>query len=534
MAKQILFDNDGRQKLTAGMQTLARAVSSTLGPSGKNVVIDKSFSGPVSTKDGISVSKEIELPDPFENMGAKILNEVASKTNDNVGDGTTTAIVLASKMIEEGRRYVTAGVQAQALRKGMELAADAVEDVILDSAKKVEGYDQIRNVAYISSNSDNQIADLLAEAMDSVTSNGVITIEENKGIETYLEVVQGLQFDKGFCSPYFITDPANLSTEYEDVYILFYEKKIAAVHELVPLLEKVAPTGKPLVIIAENVEAEALAALVINKLQGVLQTVAVKSPGFGDRRKSLMEDMAILTGGEFISEDRGIGLDQVELEQLGRARKVVIDKGKTIVIDGAGEAAAIEERINQINIQMEQTTSTYDKEKFTERKAKLGGGIAVLYIGGHTEMEMKDRKDRATDALHSTRAAAESGIIPGGGTIFVRALKALEKVKAKGDAAFGVKVVGGALGAPIRTIAANAGFDPGEVFIEVSELKGSKGFNAFTGEYSDLVKDGVIDPTDVVLTALRNAVSIAGLNLTTDALITDVDDHDEPVVNAVV
>jgi chaperonin GroEL len=314
MAKQILFDNDGRQKLTAGMQTLAKAVSSTLGPSGKNVIIDKSFSGPVSTKDGISVSKEIELPDPFENMGAKILNEVASKTNDNVGDGTTTAIVLASKMIEEGRRYVTAGVQAQALRRGMELAADAVEDVILDSAKKVEGYDQIRNVAYISSNSDNQIADLLAEAMDSVTSNGVITIEENKGVETYLEVVQGLQFDKGFCSPYFITDPANLSTEYEDVYILFYEKKIAAVHELVPLLEKVAPTGKPLVIIAENVEAEALAALVINKLQGVLQTVAVKSPGFGDRRKSLMEDMAILTSGEFISEDRGIGLDQVELE----------------------------------------------------------------------------------------------------------------------------------------------------------------------------------------------------------------------------
>ena len=534
MAKQILFGNDGRQKLTAGMQTLAKAVSSTLGPSGKNVVIDKSFSGPVSTRDGISVSKEIELPDPFENMGAKILNEVASKTNDNVGDGTTTAIVLASKMIEEGRRYVASGVQAQALRKGMDAAAEAVEDVILDHAQKVEGYDQIHNVAYISSNSDTQIADLLAEAMDSVTSNGVITIEENKGTETYLEVVQGLQFDKGFCSPYFITDPANLSTEYEDVYILFYEKKITAVHELVPLLEKVAPTGKPLVIVAENVEAEALAALVINKLQGVLQTVAVKSPGFGDRRKSLMEDMAILTGGEFISEDRGLGLDQVELEQLGQARKVVIDKEKTVVIDGAGKEAAIEERINQINIQMEQTTSTYDKEKFTERKAKLGGGIAVLFIGGHTEMEMKDRKDRATDALHATRAAAESGIIPGGGTVFVRALKALKKVKAKGDAAFGVKVVGGALEAPIRTIAANAGFDAGEVFTEVSELKGSKGFNAFTGEYSDLVKDGVIDPTDVALTALRNAVSIAGLNLTTDALITDVDDHDEPVVNAVV
>ena len=534
MAKQILFDNDGRQKLTAGMQTLARAVSSTLGPSGKNVVIDKSFSGPVSTKDGISVSKEIELPDPFENMGAKILNEVASKTNDNVGDGTTTAIVLASKLIEEGRRYVASGVQAQALRKGMEQAAEAVEDVILDHAKKVEGFDQIRNVAYISSNSDNQIADLLAEAMDSVTSNGVITIEENKGTETYLEVVQGLQFDKGFCSPYFITDPANLNTEYEDVYILFYEKKITAVHELVPLLEKVAPTGKPLVIVAENVEAEALAALVINKLQGVLQTVAVKSPGFGDRRKSLMEDMAILTGGEFISEDRGIGLDQVELEQLGQAKKVVIDKEKTIVIDGAGKEAQIEERINQINTQMEQTTSTYDKEKFTERKAKLGGGIAVLYIGGHTEAEMKDRKDRATDALHSTRAAAESGIVPGGGTVFVRAVKALKKVKAKGDAAFGVKVVAGALEAPIRKIAANAGFDPGEVFTEVSELKGAKGFNAFTGEYSNLVKDGVIDPTDVALTALRNAVSIAGLNLTTDALITDVDEHDEPVVNAVV
>ena len=301
MAKQILFDSDGRQKLTAGMQILARAVSSTLGPSGKNVVIDKSFSGPVTTKDGLSVSKEIELPDPFENMGAKILNEVASRTNDNVGDGTTTAIVLASRMIEEGRKFVTSGVQAQALRQGMELAADAVEDVVLKLAKEVKGYDQIRHVAYISSNSDDQIADLLAEAMESVTSDGVITIEENKGVESYLEVVQGLQFDKGFCSPYFITDPGNLNTEYEDVCVLFYEKKITAVHELVPLLEKVVPTGKPLVIVAENVEAEALAALVINKLQGVLQVVAVKSPGFGDRRKSLMEDMAILTGGTFIS-----------------------------------------------------------------------------------------------------------------------------------------------------------------------------------------------------------------------------------------
>ena len=533
MAKQILFDSDGRQKLTAGMQTLAKAVSSTLGPSGKNVVIDKSFAGPVSTKDGISVSKEIELPDPFENMGAKILNEVASKTNDNVGDGTTTAIVLASSMIEEGRKFVAAGVQAQSIRRGMDLAAEAVEDVVLGLAKKVEGYDQIRHVAYISSNSDNQIADLLAEAMESVTNDGVITIEENKGIETYLEVVKGLQFDKGFCSPYFITDPANLNTEYEDACILFFEKKITAVHELVPLLEKVAPTGKPLVIVAENVEAEALAALVINKLQGVLQVVAVKSPGFGDRRKSLMEDMAILTGGVFISEDIGVGLDQVELEHLGSAKKVVVDKEKTIIIDGAGKQKAIDERLNQINIQMEQTTSTYDKEKFTERKAKLGGGIAVLYIGGHTELEMKERKDRATDALHSTRAAAESGVIPGGGTVFVRAIKALGKVKVKGDEAFGIKVVAAALEAPLRKIAENAGYDPGDVLVEVSELKGAKGFNALSGEYSNLVKDGVIDPTDVVLTALRNAVSIAGLNLTTDALITDVGEHDVPVVNAV-
>ena len=533
MAKQILFDSDGRQKLTAGMQTLAKAVSSTLGPSGKNVVIDKSFAGPISTKDGISVSKEIELPDPFENMGAKILNEVASKTNDNVGDGTTTAIVLAIGMIEEGRKFVASGVQAQSIRRGMDLAAEAVETVVLDLAKKVEGYDQIRNVAYISSNSDNQIADLLAEAMESVTNDGVITIEENKGIETYLEVVKGLQFDKGFCSPYFITDTANLNTEYEDVYILFFEKKITAVHELVPLLEKVAPTGKPLVIVAENVEAEALAALVINKLQGVLQVVAVKSPGFGDRRKSLMEDMAILTGGVFISEDIGVGLDQVELEHLGSAKKVVVDKEKTIIIDGAGKEKAIDERLNQINIQMEQTTSTYDKEKFTERKAKLGGGIAVLYIGGHTELEMKERKDRATDALHSTRAAAESGVIPGGGTVFVRAITALGKVKARGDEAFGVKVVAAALEAPLRKIAENAGYDPGDVLVEVSELKGANGFNALSGEYSNLVKDGVIDPTDVALTALRNAVSIAGLNLTTDALITDVDEHDAPVVNAV-
>ena len=533
MAKQLLYDNDSRQKLGTGMQTLARAVRATLGPSGKNVIIDKPYASPVTTKDGISVSKEIELPDPFENMGAKILNEVASRTNDDVGDGTSTAITLGAAMIEEGRKYVAASVMPASLRCGMEKASDKAIDAIYELAAPVKTNEDVRHVAYISSNSDQQIADLLADAMDNVTNDGVITIEENKGTETYLDVVQGLQFDKGFVSPYFMTDPKTLSAEYENPFILFFEKKISNVHELVPILEQVSTTGRGLVLCAEDVEGEALAALVVNKLQGVLKVVAIKSPGFGDRRKALMEDMAILTGGTFISEDLGLGLQGVTLDHLGTAKKVTITKDKTTVIDGGGDEKAIQERIEQINIQMEQTTSTYDKEKFTERKAKLGGGIAVLYIGGMTETEMKERKDRATDALHATRAAVEEGIVPGGGTAFIRALGAIEGLRARGDEEYGVEVVRAALEEPLRRISENAGYDPGEVVAEVAERKNRVGFNALTGEYTDLIKAGVIDPAKVAVTALQNAVSIAGLNLTTNVLVTDLEDDATPANGAV-
>jgi chaperonin GroEL len=383
MAKQILYDYQGREKLTAGMQKLARTVRATLGPSGKNVILQKSFSGPASTKDGISVSKEIELPDPFENMGAKILNEVASRTHDDVGDGTTTAIVLADRMIEEGRKYIAAGIQPTDLRRGIEKAVDRVVDFIREQAVPIKDYDAVRHVAYISSNSDHQIADLIADAMQKVTKDGVVTIEENKGTETYLDVVQGLQFDRGYISPYFMNKPKELTAEYEEPIILLFEKKISNIRELIPLLEKVAIASKPFLIIAEDVEGEALAALVMNRLQGVLNVVAVKAPGFGDRRRNLLEDMAILTGGTLISEDRGMSLDNVQLEHLGKAKKVIVDKDKTTLLGGAGKKKAIEDRIEQLSMQMEQTTSTYDQEKLTERKAKMGGGIAVLYIGGH-------------------------------------------------------------------------------------------------------------------------------------------------------
>ena len=540
MAKQLLYDNDSRQKLTAGMQKLAKAVRATLGPSGKNVIIDKSFAGPVTTKDGISVSKEVELPDPFENMGAKILNEVASRTNDDVGDGTSTAVCIATRMIEEGRTYVVAGgdLHPVEVRRGMEKAVEKAVEAIYDLSIPVKDHEDVRHIAYISSNSDQQLADLLAEAMQKVTNDGVITVEENKGTETYLDVVKGLQFDKGFVSPYFMTDPKTLCAEYEDPLILFFEKKISNVQDIVPLLEKIAAASRPLVICAEDVDGEALAALVINKLQGVLPVVAIKSPGFGDRRKALMEDMAILTGGQFISEDLGLGLTNVEIEHLGQAKKVTVTKDKTTIVGGAGKKSAIDERLTQINTQMEQTTSTYDKEKFTERKAKLGGGIAVMYIGGHTEVEMKERKDRATDALHATRAAVEEGVVPGGGTALIHAVAALKdrkdmRVRGRGEG-YGVDIVSVALEEPLRRIAENAGYDPGEVVAEVADRKGRVGFDVLTGEYTDLVKAGVIDPAKVVVTALRNAVSIAGLNLTTNVLVTDVPDDGEPALGAVI
>ena len=532
MAKQLLYDLRGREKLTAGMKILARAVHSTLGPTGKNVILEKSFSSPTTTKDGVMVSKEIELPDPFENMGAKILNEVASRTNDNVGDGTTTAVVLANAMIVEGQKYLAGGVHPNDLRRGMEKALNKVISTLRELSVAVKNYKDVWNVAYISSNSDELIADLLAEAMEKVSKDGVVTIEENKGTETYLELVRGLQFDKGYISPYFITDLKTMTVEYEDPVILFYEKKLSNLQEFIPFLEKVTAISKPLVIIAEDAESDVLSALVINKLQGLLQSVAVKSPGFGDRRKNLLQDMAILTGGTLISEDLGIGLDGIELSHLGAAKKVVIEKDKTTIIRGAGKKAKVQERIDQINVQMEQTTSTYDKEKLTERKAKLVEGIGVVYVGGHTEIEMKERKGRATDALHATRAAIEEGIVPGGGTAYIRALEALENLKARGDAQFGVEVVRAALEEPLRRIAENGDLDGGEVVAEVTERKGSAGFDARKNEYTDLLKAGIIDPTKVTITSLQNALSAAVLNLTTDVLITEIEKKKEAVQGA--
>lgn len=533
MPKQILYDVKGREKLTAGMQTLARAVRATLGPTGRNVVIEKKYSKPASTKDGVSVSKEIELQDPFENMGAKILNEVASKTNDKVGDGTTTAVVLADCMVEQGRKYLAGGIQPTDLRRGIEKAVERAVAALRSMAIPIKSYKEVREVAYISTNSDNVLADLLADAMEKVGKDGVITIEESKGTRTYLDIVKGMQFDKGYISPYFITNAKTLTCEYEEPYILYYEKKLSDLREFIPVLEKVAASGKPLVIVAEDVEGELLAGLVINKLQGVLKVVAVKAPGFGDRRKNLLEDMACLTGGQLVSEDLGLALNKIDISHFGRAKKVIVEREKATIIEGYAKKGAVQDRVDQINAQMEQTTSTYDKEKLTERKAKLAGGIGILYVGGHTEVEMKERKDRATDGLHACRAAVEDGIVPGGGTALLRALPEVENVKARGDEQFGVEVVKVALEEPLRRIAENSGLDGGEVVAEVLDRKGHIGYDAQSGEYVDLVKAGIIDPAKVTITALQNAASVSAVNLTASVLITEVKKDTLPVVGSV-
>ncbi|HZN60203.1 MAG TPA: chaperonin GroEL [Planctomycetota bacterium] len=533
MPKQLLYDVNGRNRLMAGMDTLAKTVRATLGPTGRNVIIDKKYSKPHTTKDGVSVSKEVELPDPFENMGAKILNEVASKTNDKVGDGTTTAVVLAERMIDEGRKYIAGGIQPTEIRRGIEKAVEKVVAALHDMAIPIKDYKEVREVAYIASNSDDVLADLLADAMEKVGKDGVITIEESKGTKTYLDIVKGMQFDKGYISPYFINNPKNLTAELEDPYILFYEKKLNNLKDFIPVLEKIAMSAKPLLIVAEDVEGELLAALVINKLQGVLKVAAVKAPGFGDRRKNLLEDMAILTGGQLVSEDLGLALDKVDVIHFGRAKKVIIEREKTTIIEGAAKKGAVQDRVQQINAQMEQTTSTYDKEKLTERKAKLAGGIGILYVGGHTEVEMKERKDRATDALHACRAAIEEGIVPGGGTALLRALASLDELKVKGDESFGVEAVKAALEEPTRRIAENGGLDGGEVIAEVLDLKGKFGYDAAAGEYTDLVKAGIIDPAKVTITALQNAASAAQVNLTADVLITEVKKKTAPVPGAV-
>jgi chaperonin GroEL len=534
MAKQLLYDIEARRKLTQGMEALARAVSVTLGPTGKNVILDKKFSRPHSTKDGVTVSKEVELPDPFENMGAKILNEVASRTNDKVGDGTTTAVIFAYAMLQEGRKYLAAGVHPLDLRRGIVKGVEKASEALKALAIPVKGYDEVKQVGYIASNSDQAMGGLFAEAMEKVGKDGVITIEESKGFDTRLEVVQGMQFDRGYISPYFINKPKTLTVEYEDPWILFYEKKLSNLRDFLPVLEMIATSGRPLIIVAEDVEGELLAALVINKLQGVLKVAAVKAPGFGDRRKNLLEDMAILTGGKLVSEDLGMTLDKIDASFFGTAKKVVIEKEKATIVEGGGSKKAVSDRIEQLNQQMEQTTSTYDKEKLTERRAKLSGGVAIIYVGGRTEAEMKERKDRATDALHATRAAVLEGIVPGGGVAPLRALASLEDLRTKGDERYGLECVRKALEAPLRQIAQNCGLDGGEVVAEVKSRKGNEGFDAFTSKYVDLVKAGIVDPVQVTITALQNAGSVASLNLTTDTLITELKKEKKPVAGAVV
>jgi chaperonin GroEL len=540
-AKQMKFDVDARAEIASGLSQLARAVKSTLGPRGRNVVLQKSFGAPRITKDGVTVAKEIELEQPFENMGAKLVMSVASKTGDVAGDGTTTATVLAEAIYLEGLKYVTAGVNPVAIQRGILKAAEVAADAITAQAKKVKGREDFKRVATISANGDEHIGELMAEAMEKVGKEGVITVDEGKGTASELEYTEGMQFDKGYLSPYFMTNPTTLEAVLEDAYILLNEKKISNLADLLPLLNKVVGSSKPLLIIAEDVESEALAALVVNKLRGILKVAAVKAPGFGDRRKALMGDLAAVTGGTFISEDLGLKLENVEIEHLGTARRVVIDKDNTLIVQGAGKKKDIEARLDQIRLQIERTTSDYDREKLQERLAKLTGGVAVIKAGATTETEMKERKDLIDDALHATRAAAIDGIVAGGGVAFLRAIEAVEtaKEKIKGDEKLGFDILAEALRYPARQIADNAGED-GEVV--VSKILDNKsptfGYNAATGEYLDLVKAGIIDPAKVSKTALLNAASVAGLALTTDVLITELKEKKGekaiPVTGAVV
>lgn len=529
MAKQMMFDAAARKELKEGLSTLSSAVKVTMGPTGKNVLLHKSYGSPKVTKDGVSVSKEIELGEPFKNMGAKMVNEVANKTSDNVGDGTTTATVLAEAIYAEGLKYVASGVNPVAIQRGITKAVGVVTDFIAENAKKVKGHTDIAKVAAISANNNPAIGEIIADAMDKVGKEGVIEIEEGKGMETELSVVEGMQFDRGYISPYFMTDPNSLEAVLEDAYILLYEKKISNVRELVPLLEKTAQVGAPLVMIAEDVEGEALTALVINRLQGVLKVAAVKAPGFGDRRKAMLQDLATLTGGTVITEDLGIKLETVELDQLGRAKKIVIGKDNTTVIEGAGKKKDIKARCDQIRAMIEKTTSDYDREKLQERLAKLTGGVAIIKAGAATETEMKERKDLLDDALCATKAATQEGVIPGGGLIFLRSIAKVADArgKVKGDEKIGFDIVMGALKSPTRQIVDNGGGEGDVVVEQVLEKTGNIGYDASTGEFTDLVKAGIIDPAKVARTALQNAASVAGLMLTTNVLITDYDEKDE-------
>ncbi len=522
-AKQLIYSDRARREILAGVQALSRAVKSTLGPVGRNVILQKSWGNPRITKDGVTVSKEIELAEPFQNMGAKLVNEVASKTGDVAGDGTTTATVLAEAIFSEGLRLVTSGHSPMAIKRGIDAAVEVVVENLKSQATKVRGKDDNARVATISANGDREIGKLLAEAFEKVGKDGVVEIEEGKGMETTWEHVEGMQFDKGFISPYFITNPNTLEAVLDDPFILIYEKKISSLREFVPLLEKILTAGKPLLIIAEDVEGDALAALVVNRLRGTFQVCAVKAPGFGDRRKAMLGDIATLTAGTFVSEDIGVKLESVDVAHLGRAKRVVVTKDNTTIVEGAGKKKEIDARIEQIRQQIDKTTSDYDREKLQERLAKLTGGVAVVHVGGVTEIEVKERKDLVDDAFHATKAAAEEGIVAGGGVAYLRAIKAVKDAakKLEGDEAYGYHLIAKALEFPARTIAENAGHDGGVVVDEVLTRGKNFGFNAATGEYVDMLEAGIIDPAKVCRVALQNAASVAGLLLTTDVLCTE-------------
>ena len=526
-SKQLEFDEAARHSLLRGVEKLAKAVKATLGPSGRNVILDKKFGSPTITKDGVTVAKEIELENPYENMGAQLVREVASKTSDIAGDGTTTATVLAEAIYREGLKNVTAGANPTSLQRGINKAVAAVVAELGKISKKVSDSSEIAQVATVSANWDKTIGQIIADAMEKVGKDGTITVEEAKSIETTLDVVEGMQFDKGYLSPYFATNAEAMEAILENAYILIHAKKISSLKDLLPLLEKVAKGGRPLLIIAEDVEGEALATLVVNKLRGTLQVCAVKAPGFGDRRKAMLEDIAVLTGGRCITEDLGIKLESITLDDLGKAKRIVVEKEATTIVEGEGKSKDIQGRVAQIRRQIEETTSDYDREKLQERLAKLAGGVAVINVGAATETEMKEKKARVEDALHATRAAVEEGIVPGGGVALIRAQKALANLKLEGDEAIGAQIVHRAVEAPLRQLADNAGLEGALIVQEVKKGKGNEGYNVATGNYEDLVKAGVVDPTKVTRSALQNAASISGLLLTTEALVTEIPDKEK-------
>ena len=528
-AKKIIYNEEARSKMLVGVNKLADAVKATLGPKGRNAILDKMFGAPNVTKDGVTVAKEIELKDKFENMGAQMVREVASKTSDVAGDGTTTATVLAQAIYTEGLKYLAAGMNAMDLKRGIDKAAASVVDDLKKMSRKVEDKKEIEQVGSISANGDNEVGALIADAMDKVGKEGVITVEEAKGMETTLELVEGMQFDRGYLSPYFVTDADRMETVLEDPYLLIYDKKISNMRDIIPVLENIAKEGRALLIIAEDIEGEALATLVVNKLRETLKCAAVKAPGFGDRRKAMLEDVAILTGGQVISEDLGRKLESASVADLGKAKKVVIDKDNTTIVEGVGKSKEIQGRISQIKAQIEETSSDYDREKLQERLAKLAGGVAVIKVGAATEPEMKEKKARVEDALHATRAAVEEGFLPGGGVALLRCISGLNDLDLPGDQKFGVKIIQKALEEPIRQIAVNAGLEGGIVVEKVKSLKGNQGFNAADDEYEDMLKAGIIDPTKVTRFALQNAASVAGLLLTTEVMVAEIPEEKKPM-----